>query len=141
MITLNVDAAITDNPGGLSSYGWVLHDGSEHIASDYGLLPEAMTINEGEYLAVIEGLVAAIKYSPAGGDLRVLSDSKLFIYTVTEKWKLKAKNLIPFRRVAQTLADHFDDIEFQWIPREQNSEADALTEKALYEKGMTGRRK
>ena len=53
-------------------------------------------------------------------------DSALIIHQALRKWKIKEERLIPYLNQLQKLADRFESVKFLYIPRNQNSFADAL---------------
>jgi ribonuclease HI len=52
---------------------------------------------------------------------------------MTEEWKVKGGSYLPKLKEAKDLLNEFGSVTFEWIPREQNSEADLLT-RIAYEK-------
>ncbi|MBM4402614.1 MAG: ribonuclease HI family protein, partial [Candidatus Cloacimonetes bacterium] len=91
-----------------------------------------LTNNQAEYLAVIEGLKAAKKYQP--DKVTVFMDSELAVEQLNLRYKLKNKGLKePFDEV-MTLKLSFPVVEFKYIPREENKEADRLVNKILNSK-------
>lgn len=61
------------------------------------------------------------------GDVLVRSDSKLLVGQMSEGWKVKGGMYIGKLKEAKDLIKEFGSIRFEWIPREQNQEADLLT--------------
>jgi len=49
---------------------------------------------------------------------------------INGSYSVKAVNLIPLHKKAVNLAKEFDNVNFRWIPRKQNKEADELSRKA-----------
>ena len=68
-------------------------------------------------------------------DKRILiqGDSKLVINHMQGTWKCTHRNLKPLHDRAQQLLAEFKDVMFEWIPREQNSRADKLSNDAMNE--------
>lgn len=52
------------------------------------------------------------------------------------KWKAKKGLYIENYKIAKALAKKFENINFEWIPREQNDKADILSKFPLIEKGI-----
>ena len=123
---LYFDGASRGNPGE-AGCGWVLEIGGIFPPRQGSKYLGRATNNEAEYQGLIEGL-SALK--PCGG-LKVYGDSKLVIEQVTGNWKVKAENLKPLCAKAQELAKEFENIEFIWIKRSENSQADAMANKSL----------
>lgn len=63
-------------------------------------------------------------------------DSMLSVRQMTGEWRVKGGLYLPYFTKARELAGHFRNINFLWIPREQNGEADVLSKKVLKEKGI-----
>ncbi|KAG8472940.1 hypothetical protein CXB51_035042 [Gossypium anomalum] len=82
------------------------------------------TNNMAEYEACIMGLQAVIE----GGikTLEVYRDSALVIYQLRGEWKTRDPKLINYRKVVLGLLEEFDDITFNYLPRDENQMADAL---------------
>ena len=87
------------------------------------------TNNEAEYAALMAILDAAITAkAPA---LVVHGDSQLVIKQVNGEWFIKAKELVPMCKTVLELKAQIPSVILRWIPREENTEADALSKKAL----------
>jgi ribonuclease HI len=52
---------------------------------------------------------------------------------MSEEWKVKGGGYVEKLKEARDLMKEFGSISFEWIPREQNAEADLLT-RIAYEK-------
>ncbi|KAG8472255.1 hypothetical protein CXB51_034451 [Gossypium anomalum] len=82
------------------------------------------TNNMAEYEACIMGLRAAIAQGIR--TLEVYGDSALVIYQLRGEWETRDLKLINYRKVVLGLLEEFDDITFNYIPRDENHMADAL---------------
>ncbi|KAG8497464.1 hypothetical protein CXB51_008660 [Gossypium anomalum] len=82
------------------------------------------TNNMAEYEAYIMGLQAAIERGIK--TLEVYGDSALVIYQLRGEWKTRDPKLINYRMVVLGLLREFDDITFNYLPRDENQLADAL---------------
>lgn len=119
---LNVDGASFGNPGP-SGAGIVLRVGDETVverAEDTGY----GTNNQAEYRALLEGLAEALQHGIR--KLKVLSDSQLLVRQMTGEYKLKAKGLRGLKAEADALRDRFEEVRFEYVPRERNDRADEL---------------
>ena len=58
--------------------------------------------------------------------IAIKSDSKLVVNQMKGKWKVKAELILPLFYKAKAKANGMN-IDFQWIPRKKNTEADNLT--------------
>ncbi|KAG8483053.1 hypothetical protein CXB51_021946 [Gossypium anomalum] len=82
------------------------------------------TNNMAEYEACIMGLQAAIEQGIK--TLEVYGDSALVIYQLRGEWETGDPKLINYRNVVLGLLEEFDDITFNYLPRDENQMADAL---------------
>ncbi|XP_058726165.1 uncharacterized protein LOC131597486 [Vicia villosa] len=82
------------------------------------------TNNVAEYEAWIYGIEAAIDLRIK--NLAVYGDSSLVISLINGDWETRHPNLIPYKEHVVKLAQYFDDITFDHIPREENHLANAL---------------
>ena len=63
--------------------------------------------------------------------IHVRADSMLVIKQLRGEWKVKHANLRPLHDEARALLAAYDDVDLQHVPREENTEADALVNAAL----------
>jgi ribonuclease HI len=122
------------NPGGIACYGWLIKSNDEVLASGHGEVcrgPGA-TNNVAEYTALIRGLEALAALGLTGAAVEVRGDSLLVVKQVRGEWRVRAANLRPLHARARKLAAQLD-VTLRWVPREQNTEADALSRKAYQE--------
>lgn len=111
------------------SIGYVI-DGPEGVLKQEGrVLDGTGTNNVAEYTALIEGLKAALDAGVK--DIRVRGDSNLVVQQLLGKFRVRQPRLRPLHQEVSKLASEFESIEVQWIPRENNTRADALANKAL----------
>ena len=127
------------NPGGIATYAYIIKDlENKKLEEGFGLAAKPFsstsTNNIAEYAGVVCGLKEGLKYSDSA---KVLGDSALVIKQLKREYKIRSKKLIPFFEAAQRLASKYRKLEFSWIPREENREADSLTREAyrLYFEG------
>jgi ribonuclease HI len=96
-------------------------------------LPTPCTNNLAEYEAVHKGMELLLD---AGAEaVEVFGDSKLVISQLTETYRCESGLLFPLWRHCQELMAQFRYINFYWIPRAQNSEANDLAQMASGYKG------
>jgi acyl dehydratase/ribonuclease HI len=126
--TANIDGAARGNPGP-AAYGIIVRrpDGTTH--ESLGKYIGRTTNNVAEYYA----LIAALDYAAANGirRLRVLSDSQLIVNQIKGLYKVKHPDLRPLHERAKKQAASFAGFTIQYVPREQNREADDLANAAL----------
>ena len=126
--TANIDGAARGNPGP-ASYGLVLRRPDGTPLESLGKYIGRHTNNVAEYYA----LIAALDYAVANGikRLRVQSDSQLIVNQIKGLYKVKHPDLRPLHERAKKLAAGLEAFAIQYVPREQNHEADAAANAAL----------
>lgn len=126
--TANIDGAARGNPGP-AAYGVLVRrpDGATH--ESLGKYIGRTTNNVAEYYA----LIAALDYAAASGirRLRVLSDSQLIVNQIKGLYKVKHPDLRPLHERAKKQAAALEFFSIQYVPREQNRDADDLANAAL----------
>jgi ribonuclease HI len=126
------------NPGGWATWGWVATDGNgTELASGRGCLGHGAgcTNNLAEYTAALEATDWALAHGLRGITLR--ADSKLVVEQGAGRWECYAEHLVPLRdELRSRLAALEGSIE--WIPREANARADALSRLAYAEARRNG---
>jgi ribonuclease HI len=125
------------NPGGIACYAFLIKRNGKIAHSEYGLATEPFsensTNNVAEYTALIKALEWLSNFSWADEPIRISSDSKLVVSQLNGEYKIKSKRIIPLFNKAVALKNTIPNIEIRWIPRTENREADALTNKAYKE--------
>jgi acyl dehydratase/ribonuclease HI len=126
--TANIDGAARGNPGP-ASYGVVLRRPDGSPLESLGKYIGRHTNNAAEYYA----LIAALDYAVANGikRLRVQSDSQLIVNQMKGTYKVKHPDLRPLHERAKKQAATLEAFVIQYVPREQNREADAAANAAL----------
>lgn len=104
----------------------MIYDGSTKLAEGSGLAGYDVTSNYAEYTALAEAL-KKLKVLGIEGDILIRSDSTLLVGQMSEGWKIKGGMYVDKLKEARDLMKEFGSIRFEWIPREQNTEADLLT--------------
>ncbi|MBY4381544.1 bifunctional RNase H/acid phosphatase [Rhodococcus fascians] len=128
-VVVEADGGSRGNPGP-AGYGAVVFsaDRSEVLAERRAALGIA-TNNVAEYRGLIAALAAAADVGAREVEVRM--DSKLVVEQMSGRWKVKHPDMIPLQRKAAELARQFDSVTYEWIPRAQNSHADALANEAM----------
>jgi ribonuclease HI len=89
------------------------------------------TNNDAEYM----GLIVGLKYAHHLGveQIDIVSDSKLVVEQVNGRWRTDSQSMRCYRQEAQKLLrDHFSlGWSLEWVPRLQNTIADAAAAKAV----------
>jgi ribonuclease H / adenosylcobalamin/alpha-ribazole phosphatase len=130
------DGGSRGNPG-VSGSGFVIYSDplSQNIVyKGMKFCGKVNTNNFAEYT----GLVEALKYITETTTPEIRKNINLFIYGdsflvinhLNNKWQVKASNLKPLYAECRDLLKNFKSYECQWIPREKNAVADALSKEA-----------
>lgn len=127
------------NPGGISCYAFLVKSGGRTIYSNYGIAVEPFsqdsTNNVAEYTALVKALQWLLEKNLGSTKVEVKSDSQLIVNQLTGDYKVKSKRIVSLYKQVLLLKRKFQDIEIKWVPREENREADRLTNKA-YNKAL-----
>lgn len=135
MIIVYFDGACEPiNPKGIATYGYVVYRDNQKIAEGSGLACEPFSWNSSNNVAEYTALVKALEYLVENGltdkQVVVRGDSQLVIRQMIGWYSVKSERIKPLYEKAVELASKFKEIEFEWIPREYNEEADNLSHKA-----------
>ena len=129
-IKVYFDGAIDKNPGGTAYYGFYIIKDDKILISRSGYVGhgELMSNNVAEHAAVI----SAMQYLKINGlneeEIVFYGDSLMVCNQMTNKGAENKKGLyVGYFKRAKMLKVDFPNIKFQWIPREQNYVADALS--------------
>jgi ribonuclease HI len=129
------------NPGGIACYAFVIRRDDRTIHSDYGIAAEPFSKDATNNVAEYTALAKALEWLIANGlnnsgMVEVKSDSQLVVKQLRGEYKIKSQRIIPLYRQVLLLKSRFQDgIEIRWVPREENKEADSLTNRA-YNKAL-----
>lgn len=129
---VQADGASRGNPGPASYGAVVLSPDGTLIAELYESIGIA-TNNQAEYRAIIAALYALAELegnTAESTEVHIQMDSKLVIEQLAGRWKIKNLELAKLASQAQSLMRQFK-VSLEWIPREENTQADALANHAL----------
>ncbi len=127
---LYTDGASRGNPGP-AAFGVVLVDATGRIVQEFGQALGKATNNEAEYRGLLAGLELARSHGTQ--ELEIRLDSALLVAQLRGEYKIRAANLKPLYEQARKMLRRFSKIEISYVPRELNSRADALANRALDE--------
>ena len=124
---LTADGGSRGNPGP-AGYGAVVTENGKIVAELYDVLGVA-TNNVAEYNGLLAGLTY-INSIDAMATVEVAMDSKLVVEQMSGRWQIKH---VDMRELARKCRDaHAPSlVKYAWIPRDANSHADRLANKAL----------
>jgi ribonuclease HI len=125
------------NPGGVATYGFVAYDRRKKVQQGSGLVGAGMlgdnvSNNVAEYTGVIRGMECLLALGLCG-KLDVRGDSQLAIRQLLGLYAVRAPRLIPLHNRVLELKKGFKSVTFEWVPRELNEVADALSRRAFDE--------
>jgi ribonuclease HI len=128
---LFTDGAARGNPGPAGA-GAVIVNADGHIVAKVGKFLGDSTNNVAEYM----GLILGLKRAKAMGikELDVLADSELMVKQLSGEYAVKAEHLRPLHLEAEALLKGFTDVSVRHIPREENADADAMSNRAIDER-------
>jgi probable phosphoglycerate mutase len=124
VITANVDGGARGNPGS-AGYGAIIKDQSGQVLAE---LYEGIGINTNN-VAEYRGLIAALEWAFEHGHrrLHIRSDSQLIVQQMLGNYRVKHQGLIPLHERAKRLAAQIGHVTYEHVRREQNVEADRLS--------------
>jgi ribonuclease HI len=129
------------NPGGIACYAFVVKKDGRTVYSDYGIAGEPFsedsTNNVAEYTALMKALHWLLENNHSSAKVMIKSDSQLIVKQLTGDYKVKARRIMDLYKQVLLLKTNFKDVQIDWIPRENNREADRLTNRA-YNKALQG---
>lgn len=127
-VRIEADGGSRGNPG-RAAYGAVLFDATTGaVIAERAETIGIATNNVAEYSGLIAGLELYQEHAP-GAALEVRMDSKLVIEQMSGRWKIKHPDMKPLALRANRLAP--SGTRYVWIPREQNTYADRILNRAL----------
>ncbi|MEX0790928.1 MAG: ribonuclease HI family protein [Actinomycetota bacterium] len=132
---LHTDGGARGNPGP-AGIGVVLESPEGEILEQIGRGIGWATNNVAEYEALIVGLQTARVHGAA--DLEVFMDSRLVTEQMKGNYKVKSPGLKTLYERARSLAQQFDRITFNAVPRAQNSHADSLSNRGMDDQAASG---
>ncbi|GAB3883666.1 reverse transcriptase-like protein [Terrabacter terrigena] len=133
-LVVEADGGSRGNPG-VAGYGALVRDPATgavlvELAEPLG----KQSNNVAEYSGLIAGLRAVLDID-AGASVRVRMDSKLVVEQMSGRWKIKHEDMrrlaLEARDLCAKISDGGGSVDFEWIPREKNKDADALSNAAM----------
>jgi len=128
LLEVNIDGASRGNPG-LSAIGIIVKLNDNTLLEHYEYLG-IRTNNQAEYESLRRALEMCSKLDK---EITIFSDSELLINQRNSKYKLRNQELKVISRDISILEKNFEKILYKHIPREKNSKADKLANRALNE--------
>ena len=130
-VVIYCDGGARGNPGP-AAIGAVVYDASSTPPHRLATVSERIgvtTNNVAEYRALIAGLEAAAPFHARR--VRVRADSKLVVEQLRGAWRVRQPHLRPLYDEARRLLAGYEHVDLAHVPREENTDADALVNAAL----------
>jgi probable phosphoglycerate mutase len=132
-LIIEADGGSRGNPGPSGSGAVVIDASTGLVIREISLFIGTATNNVAEYNALKAAILEVRKINPSAR-VSVRMDSKLVIEQMSGNWKVKHPDMRALVIEIQGLVRDMD-VEFKWIPREENHRADALANRAMDEEG------
>src|SRR5579862_7274487 len=136
MIEAYFDGLCEPNPGGVATYGFLIKRDGKKIDEGHGLAGTPKTPRATNNVAEYTGLIKALEWlvtHKIKDPVIVRGDSDLIIRQVKGEYKVKSGLLAPLHAQVKALEEKLPELTFEWIRREQNADADRLTNLAYAE--------
>jgi ribonuclease HI len=141
MICLRFDGLFRGLPGktvptanaGFMCYGWLITRQGAMLAQGHGAFARSQHANSNiaEYLALIEGLDALLALELGDEPAQVCGDAKSVIDQMRGIAVVNAPSVRPLYRRARLLSERLPQVEWIWLPRRNNRDADTLSRRAM----------
>jgi probable phosphoglycerate mutase len=136
-LVVEADGGSRGNPGP-AGFGALVRDGeSGQVLAERAAFLGTTTNNVAEYSGLVAGLRAAAEIDPEAR-VTVRMDSRLVVEQMSGRWQIKHDDM---RRLAAEAASVLPagQVAYEWVPRAQNSAADALANEAMDTAGTVTR--
>ena len=129
-LLVEADGGSRGNPG-TAGYGAVVRDATTgEVLTEVSESIGRATNNVAEYSGLLAGLRAAGRLAP-GAEAEVRMDSKLVVEQMSGRWRIKHPDLQALAAEARLAARALGRVTYTWVPRERNTHADRLANKAM----------
>jgi ribonuclease H / adenosylcobalamin/alpha-ribazole phosphatase len=129
-LLVEADGGSRGNPGA-AGYGAVVRDAATgEVLAEVSESIGRATNNVAEYSGLLAGLRAAGRLAP-GAEAEVRMDSKLVVEQMSGRWQIKHPDLRALAADARQAARALGRVTYTWVPRERNTHADRLANKAM----------
>lgn len=146
LVIIHCDGLCEPNPGGVATYGWIARDEDTGKVLKSKSTPivyaETQTTNNlAEYAALQNVLMwlsrKALYFLTHGKQVVIRTDSQLVVNQVRGNWKCNSPTLAVRLAIVRGMLDALQKagvtVQLEWVPREQNAEADELSRQAYFE--------
>lgn len=128
LLIVETDGGARGNPGP-AGWGAVVRDSTGAVLAERADFLGVTTNNVAEYSGLVAGLRTARAIDPTAA-VEVRADSKLLVEQMSGRWQIKHEAM---KRLAAQARAAFppEQVRYTWVPRAQNSVADALANEAM----------
>lgn len=130
-LLLMSDGASRGNPGHAGA-GAVLRDETGTVVGEVCRYLGVTTNNQAEYQALLLGIAEASRLG--GTTLDIALDSELLVRQLNGQYRVRAPHLLPLYESAKCQLAGFAAVRVRHIPRELNTHADLLSNRAIDER-------
>ncbi|MER7071001.1 reverse transcriptase-like protein [Terrabacter sp. NPDC000476] len=133
-LVVEADGGSRGNPG-VAGYGALVRDpATGRVLVELAAPLGKQSNNVAEYSGLIAGLRAVLDIEP-GATVQVKMDSKLVVEQMSDRWKIKHEDMrrlaLEARDLCAEISNAGGSVDFTWIPREKNKDADALSNEGM----------
>lgn len=116
----------SSNSNGIG-FGYIIKNDKDEIIGQgtKKLEHRDLTSNSAEYMGLVTGLLKCVELNIK--EVKVFGDSQLIIKQVLGEYKVKSAHLKSYHLIVHELIPLFDEINFNWISRKDNKEADRIS--------------
>ncbi|MFC6316922.1 bifunctional RNase H/acid phosphatase [Corynebacterium gerontici] len=128
-VVIEADGGSRGNPGPAGAGTVVLNADRTKVLARLAYVVGKSTNNVAEYHGLLNGLKAAQQLRATHISVRM--DSKLVVEQMSGRWKIKHPDMRELAMQCKTIEREMQQVEYQWVPRKDNSRADELANKAM----------
>lgn len=128
-VIIEADGGSRGNPGIAGSGTLIYNADRSQVLKEYSYAVGKATNNVAEYHGLLNGLRGAAELGAT--EVSVRMDSKLVVEQMSGRWKIKHPDMKELALECKKVASSIGSVIYEWIPRSENSHADALANKAM----------
>lgn len=128
-VVIEADGGSRGNPGPAGAGTVVLSEDGTTVLARLAYVVGTATNNVAEYHGLLNGLKAAQQLGAT--HISVCMDSKLVVEQMSGRWKIKHPDMRELAMECKAIERAMQHVDYQWVPRNNNSRADALANKAM----------
>lgn len=128
-VIIEADGGSRGNPGIAGSGTLIYNADRSQVLKKYSYVVGKATNNVAEYHGLLNGLRGAAELGAT--EVSVRMDSKLVVEQMSGRWKIKHPDMKELALECKKVASSIGSVSYDWIPRSENSHADALANKAM----------